>query len=226
MAFFRFLPELDPVTGLLTLQRELERAFQSPFGNALGPSGRGVFPPVNVFSDKDGYVVMMEVPGVNPDDLSIEVQGRTLTVSGKREAGVPEQAVLYELGCGWGMLVSALARAFPEARIHGIEISPFPYWVARLRTRHLPNVRLQRGNFFHCDLRDADAVACYLMIKPMPKLAAFLDTMLKQGTPVVSLAFGFRDRQAAAARKVSGLPGTATLYVWPALRRQPSSTQR
>jgi len=143
-----------------------------------------------------------------------------------KEAGVREQAVLYELGCGWGMLVSALARAFPEARIHGIEISPFPYWVARLRTRHLPNVRLQRGNFFHCDLRDADAVACYLMIKPMPKLAVFLDTMLKQGTPVVSLAFGFRDRQAAAARKVSGLPGTATLYVWPALRRQPSSTQR
>ena len=32
MAFFRFLPELDPVSGLMTLQRELERAFESPFG--------------------------------------------------------------------------------------------------------------------------------------------------------------------------------------------------
>lgn len=143
-----------------------------------------------------------------------------------QEAGVPEKAVLYELGCGWGMLVSALARAFPEALIHGIEISPFPYWVARLRTRHLSNVRLRRGNFFDCDLRDADAVACYLMIKPMPKLAAFLDAMLQLRTPVVSLAFGFRDRHAAATRKVSGLPGVATLYFWPALCPEPASVQR
>lgn len=133
-----------------------------------------------------------------------------------KEAGVPEKALLYELGCGWGMLVSALARAFPEARIHGIEISPFPYWIARLRTRHLPNVRVQRRNFFDCDLRDADAVACYLMIKPMPRLATFLDTMLPSGTPVVSLAFGFRGRQATAVRRVPGLPGEAALYFWPA----------
>ena len=143
-----------------------------------------------------------------------------------KEAGVSGKAVVYELGCGWGLLVSALARAFPEAQIHGIEISPFPYWIARLRTRHLPNVRLQRGNFFDCDLRDADAIACYLMIKPMPKLAAFLDTMLPWGTPVVSLAFGFRDRHAAAVRNVSGLPGVATLYLWPALCPEPASAQR
>ena len=135
-----------------------------------------------------------------------------------KEAGVPEKAVLYELGSGWGMLVSALARAFPQARINGIEISPIPYWIARLRPRHLPNVRLQRGNFFDCDLRDADAVACYLMIKPMPKLAALLDTMLPPGTPVVSLAFGFRGRQATSVRKVSGLPGVVSLYFWPAHR--------
>ena len=90
MAFFRFLPELDPVTGLLTLQRELERAFQSPFGNVLGPSGRGVFPPVNVFSDRDGYVVKVEVPGIAPDQLSIEGNGRTLTISGTRKVEAPQ----------------------------------------------------------------------------------------------------------------------------------------
>jgi len=31
---------------------------------------------------------------------------------------------------------------------------------------------------------------CYLMIKPMPKLADFLDRELIPGTPVVSLSFG------------------------------------
>jgi HSP20 family protein len=90
MAFFRFLPELDPVSGLLTLQRELERALQSPLGGLSGPSGRGVFPPINVFSDPDGYVLKVEVPGVAPEQLAIAGQGRTLTISGKREVAAPQ----------------------------------------------------------------------------------------------------------------------------------------
>jgi len=89
MALFRFLPQLDPVSGLLTLQRELERVFENPLGFDLGPSGRGVFPPVNVFSEPDGYVIRMEVPGIAPEQIGIECQGRTLTVLGKREVTPP-----------------------------------------------------------------------------------------------------------------------------------------
>lgn len=90
MARFRISSGFDPVAGLLNLQRELDRVFDKPFGIDLGPSGRGVFPPVNVFADKDGYVVKLEVPGVAPEDVSIEAEGRTLKVSGKRD--VPSSA--------------------------------------------------------------------------------------------------------------------------------------
>ena len=51
--------------------------------------GRGVFPAVNIFSDKDGCVVRLEVPGVPPDQITIETQGRTLTVAGKRDSEAP-----------------------------------------------------------------------------------------------------------------------------------------
>src|ERR1700734_1065408 len=51
-----------------------------------------------------------------------------------KRAGLSEQAIIYELGSGWGSLVIALARAFPKAHIRGIEISPVPYWVSRIRT--------------------------------------------------------------------------------------------
>jgi SAM-dependent methyltransferase len=125
-------------------------------------------------------------------------------------------AIVYDLGCGWGGLAATLARAFPEAQIRGIELSPFPYGVARLRTRRLPNVALRRANFLKCDISDAGAVTCYLMIKPMPKLAARLDRMLADGTPVVALTFWFRDRQVSAQRSGPGLRGAAALYVWPA----------
>lgn len=133
-----------------------------------------------------------------------------------RQAALPDDPVIYELGSGWGSLVIALAHAFPHAQVRGIEWSPLPYWVARLRTRHLPNVQLSRGNFFEADLRDAHAVTCYLMIGPMPRLAALLDAMLDAGTAVVSVTFAFRGRRAAATRQGRGLRGAVSLYCWPA----------
>ena len=86
---------LDPVGGLLSLQRELERAFQNPFGLDLGVSGRGVFPLVNIFSEPDGYLVRLEIPGVSPEDLHIESQGRSLTIKGRREPRGPESGSFH-----------------------------------------------------------------------------------------------------------------------------------
>ena len=137
-----------------------------------------------------------------------------------KEAGVAEHAVIYELGCGWGALVVALARAFPTAQIRGVEISPLPYWVGRLRTRNLSNVHLHRGNFYDCDVQEAAAVTCYLFTKPMTKVAEFLDSKLKPGTPVVSLSFSFRDRVVSAVRQTAGPLGHTALYYWPAQKER------
>jgi hypothetical protein len=95
--------------------------------------------------------------------------------------------------------------------------------MSRIRTRGMNNVSLRRGNFYDCDLTDAGAVTCYLMIKPMPKLAGVLDRMLAPGTPVVSLSFWFRDREVAASRDSSGLLGAAALYIWPARKADSSA---
>lgn len=90
MALFRF-DVLDPVSGLVTLQRELERVFENP-PFSFGISGRGVFPAINAFSDADGLVLRVEVPGVAADTLSLEAHGRTLTISGERRRSAPEGA--------------------------------------------------------------------------------------------------------------------------------------
>ena len=42
-----------------------------------------------------------------------------------------------------GALVVALAQAVPNASVHGVEMSPFPYLISRLRTRSLSNVSLR-----------------------------------------------------------------------------------
>ncbi|CAB3773841.1 hypothetical protein LMG29542_07464 [Paraburkholderia humisilvae] len=95
-------------------------------------------------------------------------------------------------------------------------MSLLPHWVARFRTRGMRNVCLQRGDFHEINLCDAQAVTCYLMIKPMPKLAILLDNMVKPGTPVVALTFWFRGREAAAIRQGPRSRGAAALYFWPA----------
>ena len=95
MAVMRFSSEFDPVDALLALQRELSSTFERPFGLDLGPSGRGVYPAINVFTDREGYVLRMEVPGVAPEGLEIETQGRTLRVSGKREIKTPGEGSFH-----------------------------------------------------------------------------------------------------------------------------------
>lgn len=134
------------------------------------------------------------------------------------QAGLARGAVIYELGSGWGSLAIALARAFPQAEIRGIELSPLPYWVSRFRARKLTNLALRRADFLDCDLSDAHAVTCYLMIKPMRAIAALLDRSVRPGTPVVSLSFWFRDRQVAASLQRAGLLSACALYIWPAQR--------
>ena len=118
---------LDPVIGLLSLQRELERVFQNPLNFDLGVSGRGVFPAVNIFSERDGYLVRLEIPGVAPDQLNIETQGRTLTIKGKRERHGPEHVSFHrrERNAGEFSRSLQLPESFDPARAeatykHGI----------------------------------------------------------------------------------------------------------
>jgi HSP20 family protein len=77
--------EFEPWGELLRLQGELERALSREVGwFGLGPSGRGAFPPLNVFSRGDDYLVRMELPGLGAENIAIQSGGDTLTVSGKR----------------------------------------------------------------------------------------------------------------------------------------------
>lgn len=130
---------------------------------------------------------------------------------------IPAGATIYELGSGWGGLARDLADAYPQATVVGIELSPFPYWVSKLRTRGRANLKLLRGDFHKLSLDDADVVTAYLMIKPMQPLAEKLDRELKKGAAVVTVAFLMRHRQPSSIVPGEGLlQGATALYHWPA----------
>lgn len=78
----------EPFADLLQLQSALDRLLQNPaLGLNLGPSSASVFPPLNIFVDREGAVVVCaEIPGVDPNALQIEVEPQRLTISGERRA--------------------------------------------------------------------------------------------------------------------------------------------
>jgi HSP20 family protein len=60
-----------------------------------GPVGGrpDVYPPLNVYTDGESFIVHGEVPGIAPTELDIEVTGDTLTIRGERKAPeVPDGA--------------------------------------------------------------------------------------------------------------------------------------
>jgi HSP20 family protein len=70
---------------LHSARREMLRLFDSVAGDTFGEVGAGVFPPMNITQDNDNFYVRAEVPGINPNELSISAMGNRLSLAGKRE---------------------------------------------------------------------------------------------------------------------------------------------
>jgi HSP20 family protein len=83
MALLRFGSETDPFGALLSLQEELQRFMRNPTF-AMGPSGFGAHPPVNIFDSPDGALIVAEAPGLDAAKLNVSGMGHTLTISGER----------------------------------------------------------------------------------------------------------------------------------------------
>jgi hypothetical protein len=47
-------------------------------------TGTGAFPPINVLQQGSDFVAIIEMAGVSKDDLSVEVRGDTIPISGKK----------------------------------------------------------------------------------------------------------------------------------------------
>lgn len=69
---------------LASLQDQYERLFAgSGRQSTLAPSGWS--PSLNVYDDKEKYTVVLELPGVQKEELAISLQDGVLTVSGERK---------------------------------------------------------------------------------------------------------------------------------------------
>jgi HSP20 family protein len=65
--------------------REVDRLFDAFFGQPER-SGRRWVPPMDLVEAGDHFVLKADLPGLRDEDVSLEVQDGTLTISGERKA--------------------------------------------------------------------------------------------------------------------------------------------
>jgi HSP20 family protein len=65
------------------LQREMNRLFDATSKGRVFNSP--TYPAINIWTSGDGQMISAEMPGIRPEDISIDVTGDALSISGERK---------------------------------------------------------------------------------------------------------------------------------------------
>ena len=80
----------EPLREMATLQNEMNRLFGTFFDTpTTAVSGNGIrrwVPAMDLVETEDHFVLRADLPGMGEDDVRLEVEDRTLTLSGERKA--------------------------------------------------------------------------------------------------------------------------------------------
>jgi HSP20 family protein len=114
------LRRLDPLQDLLSLQERMNRLFEESLKTRLDleAGGQGWQPLSDVYEMAGAFVVLLELPGVEQEDVEIHVDGDVVTVRGQRKLGAarPERYHRMERSYGsFSRVFHLAAEVDPEA---------------------------------------------------------------------------------------------------------------
>lgn len=89
----------EPIREMNTIQNEMNRLFNTYF-EAPSPSGQGStarrwIPAMDLVETGDQFVLRADLPGLNEEDVNIELEDNVLTISGERKAEHEERKEGY-----------------------------------------------------------------------------------------------------------------------------------
>lgn len=96
------------------LRREVDEAFRSfGMGRLLDPAfipgiGTGDYPRINLSEDDNGFYVEALVPGLEPQDIELNVMQGTLTLSGERKESATNQRTWHRRERGMGKFLRTI----------------------------------------------------------------------------------------------------------------------
>lgn len=117
-----FLGYTNPWRDMTRLQQEMNRLFADMTG-LNGERARIGYPAMNVWTNDEGAVVTAELPGVNPEDIEVSVEGNILTLSGSRRPDELKEGEKYHRReRGYGQFTRSLQLPF-DVNAEGVEAS-------------------------------------------------------------------------------------------------------
>ena len=149
-------PERDLFANFERMRREMDELFGDVFDRTgLAPAKRGGFSPaVDVFyqGDPPRAVVQAELAGIDPDELTLEIEGRELVIAGHRRPDDAEGRLYQQLEIDFGpfrRVIPLGAEGIPDqARAtytDGILRIELPLARPEVRSRSVP-IEVARGD--------------------------------------------------------------------------------
>jgi cyclopropane fatty-acyl-phospholipid synthase-like methyltransferase len=138
--------------------------------------------------------VAQQKPLREPDVIFVPTPAEVVTAMLKL-ANVTPKDVVYDLGCGDGMIITAAAQEF-GAHAVGIDINPVRVKEATERAQKAgvtDKVKILNEDLFESDISQATVVTLYLLPVLNVKLIPKLNKELKPGTRIVSQTFSMGD---------------------------------
>ncbi len=86
----------DPIEDFFELRDRLYRLLDESFESEQPESAPSFSPPVDILAGDEEVVILVELPGMSRDDVSVEIENGTVTISGDRSNGAEGEYFVRE----------------------------------------------------------------------------------------------------------------------------------
>ena len=76
---------MRPFGDWFSRNRQISRLFDEAYGDTDNETLPTWYPAADIYETKDDYVFKLEVPGLNKDDINIELKDNTLSIKGEKK---------------------------------------------------------------------------------------------------------------------------------------------
>ena len=90
----------DPIEDFFELRDRLYRLLDESFTSETADSAPSFSPLVDILAGEDEVVVLVELPGMSRDEVSVEIEDGTVTISGERKSNGEGQYFVRERPIG------------------------------------------------------------------------------------------------------------------------------
>lgn len=91
------ITRFEPIRDLVSVRRDMDRLFDQFFASPGTTRSDWSVPMVDMYQTENEIVVKATLPGLEPDDLDIQITGDLLTIRGEIKHEIDEEGAKYHL---------------------------------------------------------------------------------------------------------------------------------